>query len=62
MRFRSVDGKDKERVIATVEADEIGRLSYALKVPNWVKKNTSYEVFLTSENQRIDSPAITITK
>ncbi|MFC9111110.1 fibronectin type III domain-containing protein [Streptomyces harbinensis] len=62
VRFRSVDGKDKERVIATVEADEIGRLSYALKVPNWVKKNTSYEVFLTSENQRIDSPAITITK
>ncbi|GAB2887749.1 purple acid phosphatase family protein [Streptomyces mayteni] len=57
------DGDDGEgRTIRTVTADELGRVSYSLTVPMWTNQGSSYEVYLTSENQRIDSPAIAITR
>ncbi|TDC73424.1 metallophosphoesterase family protein [Streptomyces hainanensis] len=62
VRLRA-DGDDGQgRTIRTVTADEIGRVSYALDVPMWAHRGSSYEVYLTSENQQIDSPAIEITR
>ncbi|WP_236145610.1 metallophosphoesterase family protein [Verrucosispora sp. SN26_14.1] len=53
-------GRDEDRV-ATVTADELGRVTYALTVPTSANAGSAYEVFLTSKNQKITSPAISVT-
>ncbi len=58
---RNVAGKD-EIFIANLKADELGRISYVLTVPATAKADNTYEVFLSSVNQKITSPILTLTK
>ena len=44
------------------DADELGRLTYTFKLPSKVKKGETYVLYLDSANQKITSPAITVTK
>jgi len=56
-------GKGKNSVtVGTREADELGRLTYTFKVPSSLKKGEAYVVHLDSANQKITSPAVTVTK
>ncbi|MCX4471765.1 metallophosphoesterase family protein [Micromonospora sp. NBC_01655] len=43
-------------------ADELGRLSYSFELPPTAKKNSTHVVYLTSDNQKITSPVVTVTK
>ncbi|MBF8188795.1 metallophosphoesterase family protein [Nonomuraea sp. K274] len=49
-------------LIGYEKADELGRLEETVRVPVLVKKNGTYVVYLDSQNQKITSPAITVTK
>jgi hypothetical protein len=52
---------DRDR-IGTVKADELGRVTHTFRIPASAKKNGGYVVFLSSVNQQITSPVITVTK
>ncbi|TDB94265.1 metallophosphoesterase family protein [Micromonospora fluostatini] len=43
-------------------ADELGRLTYSFELPPTAKANSTHHVYLTSENQKITSPVVTVTK
>ncbi|WP_434743466.1 fibronectin type III domain-containing protein [Micromonospora sp. SH-82] len=43
-------------------ADELGRLTYSFELPPTAKANSTHNVYLTSENQKITSPVVTVTK
>jgi hypothetical protein len=59
----SKDGADKNGVfLGYKKADELGRLEYTFALPPSAKKGTTHVVNLTSENQKITSPVITVTK
>ncbi|MFF5111102.1 fibronectin type III domain-containing protein [Streptosporangium sp. NPDC000509] len=67
MRKAGGDEGEKEKGNGTVsvdtrEADELGRLVHTFKVPSRLKKGETYVVHLDSANQKITSPAVTITK
>ncbi|MEV0971299.1 metallophosphoesterase family protein [Microtetraspora glauca] len=47
--------------IGRAQADELGRLTYDLRLPANVKDGT-YVVYLESQNQKITSPVVTVTK
>ncbi|MEO3808562.1 metallophosphoesterase family protein [Sphaerisporangium sp. B11E5] len=47
--------------IGTATADELGRLTYTFDVPAHIRPG-AYEVYLTSANQKITSPVITVAK
>ncbi|MEV0614412.1 metallophosphoesterase family protein [Nonomuraea sp. NPDC050404] len=49
-------------LIGYEKADELGRVEETVRVPVLVKKGGVYEVYLDSQNQKINSPAITVTK
>ncbi|MDT0317904.1 metallophosphoesterase family protein [Streptomyces millisiae] len=62
VRFRR-DGDDGDgSSLGTVRADELGRVSGTVQIPRSARRDTAYELYLTSENQRIDSPSITVTR
>ncbi|SNT21978.1 hypothetical protein SAMN05216276_102913 [Streptosporangium subroseum] len=44
------------------KADELGRLTYTFRLPSSAKRNGTYIVYLSSTNQKITSPVITVTK
>ncbi|WP_198408917.1 purple acid phosphatase family protein [Micromonospora maris] len=46
--------------VANLTADQLGRISYQLAIPASAKAGGTYEVFLSSANQQITSPAITL--
>ncbi|WP_214110291.1 purple acid phosphatase family protein [Acrocarpospora catenulata] len=54
-------GKD-EQLIGYVNADELGRVVETIRVPAATQKGDSYVVYLDSQNQKITSPAITVSK
>ncbi|MEV0999374.1 metallophosphoesterase family protein [Nonomuraea sp. NPDC050202] len=49
-------------LIGYEKADELGRVEETVRVPALVKRDGVYEVYLDSQNQKITSPAITVTK
>ncbi|WP_211266944.1 metallophosphoesterase family protein [Nonomuraea candida] len=49
-------------LIGYEKADELGRVEETVRVPVLVKRGGVYEVYLDSQNQKITSPAITVTK
>lgn len=65
VRLRGAEGDHghgkREIEIGQARADELGRLSYHLHLPPHVKHGT-YVVYLESQNQKITSPVITVTK
>lgn len=65
VRLRGSEGNRgnsrREIEIGKAQADELGRLSYTLRLPAQVKDGT-YVVYLESQHQKITSPAITVTK
>ncbi|MEV4099279.1 metallophosphoesterase family protein [Nonomuraea sp. NPDC049649] len=48
--------------VGEVRADELGRVSHTFRLPAPVKKDSTYVVYLSSANQKITSPVITVTK
>ncbi|WP_067181862.1 purple acid phosphatase family protein [Microtetraspora niveoalba] len=68
VRLRAAAAEDRGRgeghgdvEIGRAQADELGRLTYDLRLPANVKDGT-YVVALDSQNQRITSPVVTVTK
>lgn len=49
-------------LIASKKADELGQFNYTFTVPEGTKKGSTQVVYLVSENQKITTPAITISK
>ncbi|WP_199565285.1 purple acid phosphatase family protein [Spongiactinospora rosea] len=48
--------------LGEARADELGRLSYTFRMPPWVRRGSTHLVYLSSENQKITSPLITVTR
>lgn len=59
--LRPVGSDADGTLVANLTADELGRISYELTVPGTVTTGRAYEVFLSSPNQKITSPAVTVT-
>ncbi|SEF88598.1 3',5'-cyclic AMP phosphodiesterase CpdA [Nonomuraea solani] len=49
-------------LIGEVSADELGRVLQTISVPAGVKAGSTYEVLMESRNQKITSPAISVTQ
>ncbi|WP_258534335.1 metallophosphoesterase family protein [Streptomyces sp. PT12] len=60
--YRREGDEDGGSVVGVVRADEIGRVNDSFRVPPSSRPGTAYEVYLTSENQRITSPSLTIER
>lgn len=58
---KAEDGKNGVFVINLI-ADELGRITHRFALPATAKKGSTHHVLLNSENQRITSPLITVTK
>ncbi|PZG14513.1 purple acid phosphatase family protein [Nonomuraea aridisoli] len=55
-------GDRDDLLVGYGKADELGRFEQDVRVPVLAKKNGVYVVYLDSQNQKITSPAITVTR